>query len=646
MSGKEFSHLHERVGPPESPKDIEVKLHDAVYNFGRAKYLGLDAHLGAICVVNGWLDKVKVNVHVEEKTGKVTRSFKLPYIHEGDHIKLPEAGQLKELDKQAFKYWNEKYPAKVEPKVPKTPENKGPKTEPRTGTGKENPAEDPAGKPKSPDEAKLNHDIAAAKKVAQDLQSDLLCKQTCLDKSVGNVFGHGADAWENLFGHGSNAVRKDLGDKQNGIKTLGKYANEGKLDDFAKAHKALTGVDFDPNQKQTARLNMDQQFNQFNKNHTGTVENLTEAATLAANWALSAYMGKAKGIGSFIKQGLLMTGFGGAVKTGAKALEHGNFSTGAEDFRSGAVSGFAFFAGDKVMHGVDSKFKAQTLSKYLLRGAISGGTGGAAGGAIEGVNVGYAHARNEGRQYDAWQGLNDSLKGIGAGFAGGALLGTISGGIGYRFKAKPVAMPEQPKPVTSIGGAKGSPELGGTNPQAEAPQQHAPKQQAEAPKQEAEAPKQQAETPKQEAEAPKQQAETPKQEAGAPKQQAEAPKQEAEAPKQQTDAPEPQAEVSHNLRAEVVDRAKLAVRAMCESTDRDWARKHELMFRDMARVCHPDAHVFAPTRLAAAEAVLKKLGTLRDLMRGKNVKVFPTAAEIDRAKQEVMTAWQALEQLL
>ncbi|MBX9879537.1 MAG: hypothetical protein K2Y22_13835 [Candidatus Obscuribacterales bacterium] len=611
MSGKEFSHLHERVGPPESPKDVEVKLHDAVYNFGRAKYLGLDAHLGAICVVNGWLDKVKV--HVDEKTGKATRSFKLPYIHEGDHIKLPEAGQLKELDKQAFKYWNEKYPAnkKAEPRVPKTPENKGPKGEPTPGTGKENPAENPSGKPEASGQGKLDHDIVVAKKVAQDLQSDLLCKQTCLDKSVGNVFGHGADAWENLFDHGSNAVRKDLSDKQNGIKALGKYANEGKLDDFAKAHKALTGVDFDPNQKQTARLNMDLQFNSFNKNHTSTVENLTEAATLAANWALSAYLGKAKGIGSFMKQGLLMTGFGGAVKTGAKALEHGNFSTGAEDFRSGAVSGLAFFAGDKVMHGVDSKFKAQTLPKYLLRGFVSGGTGGAAGGAIEGVNVGYAHARNEGRNYDVWQGANDSLKGIGAGFAGGALLGTISGGLGYRFKAKPVEIPEQPKPVTSIGGTKGSPELGGPNPQAEAPQPHAPKQQAEAPKQEAEAPKQ-----------------------------------EAEAPKQESDAPESQAEVSHNLKAEVVDRAKLAVRAMCESTDRDWGRAQELMFRDMARVCHPDAHVFAPTRLAAAENVLKKLGTLRDLMRGKNVKVFPTAAEIDHAKQEVMTAWQALEQLL
>lgn len=616
MSGKEFNHLHERVGSPESPKDVEVKLHDAVYNFGRAKYLGLDAHLGAICVVNGWLDKVKVKTHVDEKTGKVTRSFKLPYIHEGDHIKLPEAGQLKALDKQAFKYWNEKYPAKVEPKVPKTPESKGPKGDskgdPAPGTGKENPAEDPAGKPKSPDQAKLDHDIASAKKVAQHLQSDLLGKQACLDKSVGNVFGHSADAWENLFGHGSNAVKKDLGDKQNGIKALGKYANEGKLDDFAKAHKALTGVDFDPNQKQTARLNMDLQFNAFNKNHTSTVENLTEVATLAANWALSAYMGKAKGIGSFIKQGLLMTGLGGAVKTSAKALEHGDFSTGAEDFRSGAISGLAFFAGDKVMHGVDSKFKAQTLSKYLLRGAVSGGTGGAFGGAIEGVNVGYALARNEGRQYDAWQGLNDSLKGIGTGFAGGALLGAISGRIAYHFRAKPTAMPhEQPKPVTSIGGAKGSPELGGPNPQAEAPPKHAAEPQAEA-----------------------------------PKQQAEPHEPQAEAPKQQADAPEAQPEVSHNLKVEVVDRAKLAVKAMCESKDRDWARKHELMFRDMARVCHPDAHVFAPTRLAAAEAVLKKLGTLRDLMRGKNVKEFPTTAEIEHAKLEVMTAWQAFEPLL
>ena len=485
MASKDFSELRERVGAPNTASSVEVKLHDAVYNFGRAKYPGLDAHLGAICVVNGWLDKVKV--HVDEKTGK--RTYKLPYIHPGQKVKMAEASKAKELDKIAIEYWHKKYPIKAKPTAPKSPDN--PKDS-KESVPTPSPAKD-----------KRVSEIEAAKKAAQDLQTDLMGRNAQLDKGIGSVFGHGADALENLYGHGSDKVRKSLNEKQNQIKAMGKYANEGKLDEFGSVHKSLTGVDFDPSKK-TAKLNVEQDFQEFKKHHTAGVENLTELATVGANWGLMAYLGKAKGMADLAKQALMMTGFGGAVKAGLKGIEHGNLSTGAEDFRTGAISGFGFFAADKITHHVASKFQGQSFGRAIYRGAASGAAGGGIYGAIEAPNMGYAHANNEGRNYDVGHALSDGAYGLAGGTVTGGTLGALFGAAGHGWRtwragqtppmknigasAKPGALPGGSSSPTSGFGrpgaasAEGGLGTGKTSPQAEAPppQGETPPPQAEA----------------------------------------------------------------------------------------------------------------------------------------------------------------------
>src|SRR5262249_16847739 len=110
MSSEKSNHsesvVRNRVGLPSETKTVDVKLNDCAYELSLAKYRGRDAHLGAICVSNGWVDKVEI--HVDEKTGK--RTFTLPALSVGKKLHLPEAAKLKELDSQAFATWNEKFP--------------------------------------------------------------------------------------------------------------------------------------------------------------------------------------------------------------------------------------------------------------------------------------------------------------------------------------------------------------------------------------------------------------------------------------------------------------------------------------------------------------------------------------------------------
>ena len=131
--------IKHRVGTGNEDKDVVLKMHDSAYELGRAKWDG-NAHLGAICVANGLLEKVKVDYLKDEKTGLLKRVFSLPVIYAGKELIMPASSKLRELDQKAFEYWNKHYPQSKRPeetKPAKPHEAKSPKEDSHKQESKE-----------------------------------------------------------------------------------------------------------------------------------------------------------------------------------------------------------------------------------------------------------------------------------------------------------------------------------------------------------------------------------------------------------------------------------------------------------------------------------------------------------------------------